>query len=290
MEYGALMREEPDFMRVARAHAGGALTLLEKSCARIGARLIVVPIPGKAAIQPDALAKLERTMGIPPERFSPDQPVETFLALAKERGIETLDARASLRAAFVRDSAPLYYETDWHFNPHGNAQFARFLHAELDARGAFPSSFQATTPLDLPEPQTARVWPRWPLVWAALALLIGTLYARSYRDESAWRAYLQVGLMLGLVFALFFSAQAVLGLLPPRLAPSFVVLGIGLVLGFVLWKLGRRLGTTLELLLAFTRRGHWYLLPLVILLLSIGTLLVVAASSPLVAPFIYTLF
>ncbi|MFM7283358.1 MAG: DUF5989 family protein, partial [Planctomycetia bacterium] len=162
--------------------------------------------------------------------------------------------------------------------------------AELDARGAFPAAFRAATPRDLPEPQTAKTWPRWPIVWAALVRLIGTLYARSYRDEPAWRAYLQVGLMLGLVFGLFFTAQALLGLLPPRLAPALLVLGIGVVLGFVLWKLGRRLGTTLELLLAFTRRGHWYLLPLVILLLSIGSLLVVAASSPLVAPFIYTLF
>jgi hypothetical protein len=45
-----------------------------------------------------------------------------------------------------------------------------------------------------------------------------------------------------------------------------------------------------ELLKAFTLRGHWYLMPLVVILLTIGSLLVVAASSPLVAPFIYTLF
>ncbi|MEO6710106.1 MAG: DUF5989 family protein [Planctomycetota bacterium] len=37
-------------------------------------------------------------------------------------------------------------------------------------------------------------------------------------------------------------------------------------------------------------RGHWYLMPLLVVLLSIGSLLVVAASSPLIAPFIYTLF
>ena len=45
-----------------------------------------------------------------------------------------------------------------------------------------------------------------------------------------------------------------------------------------------------ELLKAFTLRGHWYLMPLVVILLSVGSLLVVAASSPLIAPFIYTLF
>ena len=62
------------------------------------------------------------------------------------------------------------------------------------------------------------------------------------------------------------------------------------LLTFVLAKLGRRLSTIAELVAAFTRRGHWYLMPLIVVLLSIGSLLVVAASSPLVAPFIYTLF
>jgi len=40
----------------------------------------------------------------------------------------------------------------------------------------------------------------------------------------------------------------------------------------------------------FALRGHWYLMPLLVVLLTIGSLLVVAASSPLIAPFIYTLF
>jgi hypothetical protein len=62
------------------------------------------------------------------------------------------------------------------------------------------------------------------------------------------------------------------------------------VLGFVAYKLGRRLATIAELLASFIQRGHWYLMPLLVVLLSIGSLLVVAASSPLIAPFIYTLF
>jgi hypothetical protein len=72
----------------------------------------------------------------------------------------------------------------------------------------------------------------------------------------------------------------------PWIVAGFVVF----VLGFVAYKLGRRLGTIAELLRAFTLRGHWYLMPLVVVLLTIGSLLVVAASSPLIAPFIYTLF
>jgi hypothetical protein len=72
-----------------------------------------------------------------------------------------------------------------------------------------------------------------------------------------------------------------------RLIPIAFVVGI---LGFVVFKLGDRLGTVLELLRSFVLRGHWYLLPVVVVLLSIGSLLVVAASSPFIAPFIYTLF
>jgi hypothetical protein len=51
-----------------------------------------------------------------------------------------------------------------------------------------------------------------------------------------------------------------------------------------------RLSVMLELFLAFVRRGHWYMLPVLVALLAVGGLLVVAASSPWLAPFIYTLF
>lgn len=290
MEYGAYFREPPEFMRIAREHTRGSLLLVRETCRRLGARLLAVPIPGKAAIEPSAQSALERSIGIDPQQWSADQPVDTFVELCRDLEIECLDPRTSLRSTHQSDAQPLYYSTDWHFNPHGNASFARYLHGELDKKGVFPAQYRAQKALELPEPQLPTHWPRWPWVYAGLVLLVGTLYSRQYRDEPTWRAYLSVALMLGLVFALFFAAQTLLGLVPPRWAAPVMVLLIGSVLGFVLYKLGRRLETTLELLLAFTWRGHWYLLPLVVILLSIGSLLVVAASSPLVAPFIYTLF
>jgi hypothetical protein len=79
-------------------------------------------------------------------------------------------------------------------------------------------------------------------------------------------------------------------MLPPLIAKVVLVAVILTILGFVAYKLGDRLGTAAELLKAFTLRGHWYLMPLLAVLVTIGSLLVVAASSPLVAPFIYTLF
>ena len=62
------------------------------------------------------------------------------------------------------------------------------------------------------------------------------------------------------------------------------------VLGATLWYLRARLPVMGELFGTFVRRGQWYMLPVLVGLLSLGGLLVVAASSPWLAPFIYTLF
>ena len=62
------------------------------------------------------------------------------------------------------------------------------------------------------------------------------------------------------------------------------------VLGAAVWYLRERLPVMGELFATFVRRGQWYMLPVLVGLLSLGGLLVVAASSPWLAPFIYTLF
>jgi hypothetical protein len=121
-----------------------------------------------------------------------------------------------------------------------------------------------------------------------LALTIG--YASSYRDEPVWRVAAQVGGLLAVVFAIVLGGGKLIGALPPGASPWVLAGFVLLVFGFVGWKLGRRVGTILELFRSFTLRGHWYLMPLVVVLMTIGSLLVVAASSPLIAPFIYTLF
>ncbi len=79
-------------------------------------------------------------------------------------------------------------------------------------------------------------------------------------------------------------------MMAPMTAKIAFTAGIVAIFSFIFYKLGNRLDTIFELIIAFVRRGHWYLMPLVMILLSVGSLLVVAASSPIVAPFIYTLF
>ncbi len=123
-------------------------------------------------------------------------------------------------------------------------------------------------------------------LWAVLS--IGWIL--TYRGEPAWQAPLKVAVMLGLVFTIAIGGNWLLGQLPSALSKWIAILFVLGLFIFIVAKLGRRVGTIVELFACFVGRGHWYLIPLVVVLLSVGSLLVVAASSPLIAPFIYTLF
>src|SRR6185436_2875729 len=122
----------------------------------VGAALCVVPIPNKAAIEPTAKKTLENQVGVDTSSWSPDVPVETFLALCKDLGIPAIDPRDALRADVpkVRDGH-LYYQKDWHLNAEGNRTLARFVHDQLDTSGAFPAAFVATRKSELPIPPDA---------------------------------------------------------------------------------------------------------------------------------------
>lgn len=302
-EWAALMVEPPDFMREARARTAGALTALRDACAKANAQLMIVPIPRKAAVEQGALDELRGPVCLRDELWHPNQAVLTFLGLAHELGIPALDPTDALRAVArtpehlpgesggdPRGEAPsLYFTRDFHFNARGNLEFARFLHDQLDVAGLrLPV---ATQPLaHFTPPAERHPAPRWPWVFGGLWLFLTALYYGNYPREPKWQPPLKVAGMLAAIFAIFFGARFLMGLVPPAYGAKLVVLFVLIVLGFVAWKLGRRLGTILELSKAFVLRGHWYLMPLLVVLLSIGSLLVVAASSPLVAPFIYTLF
>ncbi len=301
-EWAALMVTPPDFMLDAIARTRGGLSTLRDACAKSAAKLVVVPIPPKAAVQQGALDSLRGSVCLRDEGWKPNQSVLTFLELAHGLGISALDPTDALRAVARTpersgaaradpdlEAPELYFVRDWHFNPRGNLEFAHFLHDQLEvanvglppANGT-PASFAAP-----PKPPQSK---SWMLVFAGLWLGLTALYFGNYKDEPAWQPPLKVLGMLTAIFAIFFGIKTGMALLPAALAPKLVILFVVAVLGFVAWKLGRRITTILELSKAFVLRGHWYLMPLLVVLLSIGSLLVVAASSPLIAPFIYTLF
>ncbi len=287
-EFGVLLDEQPEWMADPLARTGGALLALAAECERLGARVVVVPIPSHSAIDPDFATSFAERLGLTHVDWSADRPVDLFLDAARAAGIETLDARPFLVQRFAAEG-DLYFQKDWHLNPAGNRALASFLHDSLEGSAGLPA---ATTSAELgavSEPG-AKGLPTPLLLFLALWTFLGTMYSMVYRDEPKLLAVARVGALLGVVFGLVLGLGKLAEMLPPNLARGVPILVVLCILGFVAYKLGNRLGTICELLLAFTRRGHWYLMPLVTILLTIGGLLVVAASSPLIAPFIYTLF
>jgi hypothetical protein len=248
-----------------------------------------VPIPSHSAIDPEFAPRFAKQAlgGLPASAWSADKPVDTFLRLAGEVGLESVDARGALRAAHNADE-PLYFSVDWHLNPAGNRALASFLHSEVDRLAWLPAARGASS--DAAATTSPKPRPKWPFVFAGLWIALSALYFGSYPKERDWKAPLKVGAMLAAVFAIVLGAGKLVALVPAANSGFVLATFVVVVLGFVAWKLGRRIGTILELLRSFTLRGHWYLMPLLVVLLSIGSLLVVAASSPLIAPFIYTLF
>jgi hypothetical protein len=298
-EFVPLLREPPPDVaaQVAdwTARTEGALIAARDACKSAGARLVIVPIPSKSAIDADEREFFRAWSmgldGLPDSRWSPDQPVETFLGIAKRIGVDALDPRAALAAANRERKLYFEREKEWHLNTEGNRVLASFLHEELDRLAALPPAVTPVAePPAAPVASAASGAPRWPVVFAALWLVLSGVFAGTYADERNWKAPLKVGAMLGLVFAIILGGGKLVALVPHAYASWVFGAFVLAVLGFVAWKLGRRIGTILELLRTFVERGHWYLMPLLVVLLTVGSLLVVAASSPLIAPFIYTLF
>ncbi len=287
-EFAPLLAAQPDFMDLVRAHTLGALRAFQKQAGQLGARALVVPIPGQTLYDTEAHARMTKRLGVAADAWSPNRPVDLVLALARELGLDALDPRAFLTEQQTA-GVKLYHPHDWHLGPEGNRAFASFLHRELDRAEIFPPTHRATRSAELPPVAPAGV-PFWAKLYGVLWALLTALYFGTYRSEPFWRPPLAVAGMLGAIFAIVLGVHWLAGLLPPEAGQALVIGGVVAILGFIAYKLGRRLGTIAELIRAFVMRGHWYLMPLVVVLLTVGSLLVVAASSPFVAPFIYTLF
>ena len=289
-EFAPLFHQAPDFLTEAEARTKGALAALKRETDALGAKLVVVPVPSESAIDPAEKERFRELAlgGLGDEHWSPDKPVDFFRDAAEELGLQTIDTRPALLAAADKGD-PLYFRDEWHFTPAGNEAFALALIEELDAMNSFPESHRAMGEGSFEVAAAPGGVPFWMKLFGGLWAVLGTCFLVTYPEENKPLSFLKVGGMLALVFGIFTGVRKLLEVAGPY-AP-YVLLGFAaIILGFVVYKLGRRVGTIAELLRSFTLRGHWYLMPLVVVLLSIGSLLVVAASSPIIAPFIYTLF
>ena len=73
------------------------------------------------------------------------------------------------------------------------------------------------------------------------------------------------------------------------MADAFTWFVVALLL-LVTWYARDKFTTVAALMLSTWDRGNWYLLPVLFVLMTVGLLLVAAAASPVLSPFIYTLF
>lgn len=288
MDEVVMLRTPPAGVADAWARTSAAFRALKQSCDEKGTKLLLVAIPTREEVEPGALERWCKERGVAPDAVDPQSPAQKALALAAAAGINTLDPKPALAAA-AKEGAKVYFEKDWHLNPAGSRVLGRQLYDALASPGLLGGAPTAKgdAAFDfVPE----KPLPRWPFVIGALWLLLATLYARTNRDEPALAAFLQVGLMIAVVVAIVLGFGELIGLLGPRIGRY---VGVALLLGFggfLLFKMGPKLSIIGEVYGAFLRRGLWYMIPLLVVMLSIGGLLVVASSSPFIAPFIYTLF
>jgi len=146
-------------------------------------------------------------------------------------------------------------------------------------------------------------------VFLVLWAVFGVLYWINYRkDENPLGALLKVGGLLGFVYALMWGMDWLAHTVPaadrivfftdpptepgprvPQLADAFFWFVI-VLLALVAWYARKKFATVVSLVVSTWDRGHWYMLPVLFVLLTIGLLLVAAAASPVLSPFIYTLF
>lgn len=280
-----------EFDASIRARTRGALIALQRKAGELDADLVMAPIPPAPAYSEhwkEVYESVGAGRGLAGLDWSTDRPLDLFLELAGELGIDTLDVRSTFDG---EPAAELYWEADWHLSPFGSSVFASFLKEGLGERdGLATPTTQTTNALAQVSGRGRSGLPFAAKLFAGLWVLLSGLYIATYPEEPKWLPPLKVGLLLGAVFGIFIGLGKLQTALPAPYGNYLPLAFLVGILGFVVFKLGSRVGTITELIGAFIRRGHWYLMPLVVVLLSIGSLLVVAASSPLVAPFIYTLF
>lgn len=268
------------------AHTRAALERLRVAAAATGSQLLLVTLPAAPLFEEDWRERYE-TRGLSGLDWSCDRPIERFLRLADEAGVLALDGTTALRAHRAEDPASrLFWREDWHLTPTGNDAVARAVAAFLTSRletgergpkGALPAPDRS--------PWTGRA-----LIWLLITAGVTSVLRTQPKRGAFLTDLLGAGSMVAVVMTIAIGGKTLIGILPGASATLLLALFVLAILTFVAYHLRDRFGTIAELLSSFAARGHWYLMPTLVVLIGLGSLLIVAASSPIVAPFVYTLF
>jgi hypothetical protein len=108
-----------------------AIAAFQRALALRGTRLVLLPMPDKAALEPGPLQGRNRHAALPAQNIDYDR----FLADVKRIGVDVFDARRSVPG---RSEQPLYLVQDTHFAPHFMELVARDLGAMIGSLGVLP--------------------------------------------------------------------------------------------------------------------------------------------------------
>ena len=108
-----------------------AISAFQRALAQRGARLVLLPMPDKAALEPGPLDGRPRAATVPAQNVDYDR----FLEVLRKAGVAVFDARGS---APRRHEQPLYLAQDTHFTPEFMELIARDLAETVRALGVLP--------------------------------------------------------------------------------------------------------------------------------------------------------
>lgn len=291
LEDAPLLRHAPSKITEAWEITGALIQRFADSVRKNGGKPVALLVANKWEIHPGEPPPATLG-GLGEDAMDPSGVTDKFAELCRAAGMIVVDPRDAMKAK-AADDERLFYEKDWHWNVAGNRVVgdvltSRFLENDLLGAGTGTPTESAVAANDATTPGGGLSM--WIVIPGIIWLLLGFGFWRSYPHENPVMAFLKVGILVGVVVGILKGVGMLASGLPPAVGKwVFPLLAIG-ILVFVLVKVGKQLETIRELYGTFLKRGHWYLLPMLVVMLSIGMLLVVAASSPFVAPFIYTLF
>lgn len=119
-----------------RADPLQAILEFQRTLAHRGARLLLLPMPDKAALEPGPLHGRPRAATAPAENVDYDR----FFEILRRAGVAVFDARGSAPRGHER---PLYLVQDTHFTPEFMELIARDLATTVQALGVLPALAEA---------------------------------------------------------------------------------------------------------------------------------------------------